>query len=329
MNILAIESSCDESSVAVLREHPNDLPEIFEYTASQIDVHKVTGGVVPEVAAREHVAVMIPFVQQALADAKLQPAELDRVAVTSGPGLITSLFVGVETARALAYGWNKPLFGVNHIEGHIAANFLEHRDVAYPAIALVVSGGHTELLLMSRPGTYELIGATRDDAAGECFDKCARVLGLEYPGGPEIARLARTGVANQYSFPSPLVDDPSFDFSFSGLKTAVLYFHRDHPDAALPDVCLALEEAIVNCLFFKTVRAVKKFGAKTVLVGGGVAANGRLRERLATLDVPVKFPSMKYCTDNAAMIAAACLLHETPSELFGLRADPNWEITPR
>ncbi|EKD76514.1 MAG: hypothetical protein ACD_43C00084G0002, partial [uncultured bacterium] len=178
MNILAIETSCDESSVAILRERSDGaLPEIFQYTASQIDVHKATGGVVPEVAAREHVSVMIPFVQNILRDAGLQPAELDRIAVTSGPGLITSLFVGVETARALAYGWNKPLFGVNHIEGHIAANFLEHTNVVFPAIALVVSGGHTELLYMPKPGVYELIGATRDDAAGECFDKCARVLG--------------------------------------------------------------------------------------------------------------------------------------------------------
>lgn len=329
MNILAIETSCDESSVAVLCERPGRTPAIFEFTASQIDVHKATGGVVPEVAAREHVPVMIPFVQKALAAAKLTPEQLDRIAVTSGPGLITSLFVGVETARALAYGWKLPLFGINHIEGHIAANFLEHQNIAYPAIALVVSGGHTELLFMPQPGVYELIGATRDDAAGECFDKCARVLGLDYPGGPAISQQATQGRPNVYSFPTPLLDDRSFDFSFSGLKTAVLYFHRDHPDAALPDVCLALEEAIVNCLFFKTARAVKKFSAKTVLVGGGVAANGRLRERLATLDVRVLFPSMKYCTDNAAMIAAACLLHETSSELFALRADPNWELTPR
>lgn len=329
MNILAIETSCDESSVAVLREKHGATPEVFEFTASQIDVHKATGGVVPEVAAREHVPVMIPFVRQALAAAELTPAELDRIAVTSGPGLITSLFVGVETARTLAYGWELPLFGINHIEGHIAANFLEHQNIVYPAIALVVSGGHTELLYMPQPGVYELIGATRDDAAGECFDKCARVLGLDYPGGPAISQQAALGKPNEYSFPTPLLDDASFDFSFSGLKTAVLYFHRDHPDAALPDVCLGLEEAIVDCLFFKTERAVKKYQAKTVLVGGGVAANRRLRERLGALDIPVLFPSMRYCTDNAAMIAAACLLHETPSELFALRADPNWELTPR
>jgi N6-L-threonylcarbamoyladenine synthase len=182
---------------------------------------------------------------------------------------------------------------------------------------------------MPKPGVYELIGATRDDAAGECFDKCARVLGLDYPGGPAISKLAKSGEPNTYSFPTPLVSAATFDFSFSGLKTAVVYFHRDHPQAALADVCLALEEAIVSCLFFKTARAIKKFNAKSVLVGGGVAANQRLRERLTTLAVPVMFPSMQYCTDNAAMIAAACLLHDTPNDLFGLRADPNWELTPR
>lgn len=324
MNILAFETSCDESSVALLKDDT-----VFQCTASQIDVHKVTGGVVPEVAAREHVPVMIPFVQEVLRQGGMTAAELDRIAVTSGPGLITALMVGVETARALAYSWHKPLFGINHIEGHIAANFLEHKDIPFPAIALVVSGGHTELLFMSRPGVYELIGATRDDAAGECFDKCARILGLPYPGGPEISKAALTGDTTQYSFPSPLVDKPTFDFSFSGLKTAVLYFHRDHPEAPLADVCAALQEAIVNSLFFKTAKAVEKYGAKAVLVGGGVAANKVLRERLQTLPVPVYIPSLQYCTDNAAMIAAACRLHETPSDLFAVRADPSWELTPR
>lgn len=324
MRILSIESSCDESSVALLSGKT-----VTELTASQIDVHKLTGGVVPEVAAREHVSVMIPFVQQVLAKANCTPDQIDRIAVTSGPGLITSLMVGVETARALAFGWNKPLFPINHIEGHIAANFLEHDDIPFPAIALVVSGGHTELLFMPKPGIYELIGATRDDAAGECFDKCARILGLEYPGGPAISKLAAQGDATQYSFPSPMIDKPNFEFSFSGLKTAVLYFHRDHPDAKLEDVCAAVQEAIVNSLFFKTLKAVKKFQAKAVLVGGGVSANATLRDRLHTLPVPVFIPSFQYCTDNAAMIAAACRLHDTPTDLFAFRADPNWELTPR
>ena len=324
MNILAIETSCDESSVALLRDN-----EIFQLTASQIDVHKKFGGVVPEVAAREHVPVMIPFVKQVLEQAQVQPEQLDRIAVTAGPGLITSLLVGVETARTLAYGWKKPIFPINHIEGHIAANFLVHNDIPFPAIAVVVSGGHTELLYMPKPGVYELIGATRDDAAGECFDKCARVLGLSYPGGPAIAQLAAQGDPMVYSFPSPLVNSATYDFSFSGLKTAVLYFHRDHPDAKLADVCAGIQEAIVNSIHLKTQRAFEQYGAQAILVGGGVAANALLRERLQSLDVPVFFPSLEYCTDNAAMIAAACRLHDTPTELFAFRADPNWELTPR
>lgn len=330
MNILAIETSCDESSVAVLRDH-----EVFQLTASQIDIHQQFGGVVPEVAAREHVPVMIPFVQKTLAQAQLKPEQLDRIAVTAGPGLITSLLVGVETARTLAYGWHKPIFPVNHIEGHIAANFLVHpstslrASIPFPAIALVVSGGHTELLFMPKPGRYELIGATRDDAAGECFDKCARVLGLPYPGGPAISQRAAQGDPMIYPFPSPLSNSDTYDFSFSGLKTAVLYFHRDHPEAKLEDVCAGIQEAIINSIHLKILRALEHYEVHAILVGGGVAANSLLRERLLTLDVPVFFPPPEYCTDNAAMIAAACRWHDTPTELFAFRADPNWELTPQ
>lgn len=324
MNILAIETSCDESSVAVLKDN-----EVFQLTASQIDVHKKFGGVVPEVAAREHVPVMIPFIDKVLEQAQLQPAQLDRIAVTAGPGLITSLLVGVETARTLAYGWQKPIFPINHIEGHIAANWLVEQNIPFPALALVVSGGHTELLYMPKPGVYELIGATRDDAAGECFDKCARVLGLDYPGGPAISKLAEQGDVTQYSFPSPLVNSKTYDFSFSGLKTAVLYFHRDHPDAKLEDVCAGIQEAIVNSIQMKILRALEQYDVQSILVGGGVSANPLLRDRLQTLAVPVFIPPLEYCTDNAAMIAAACRLHDTPTELFAFRADPNWELTPR
>lgn len=324
MNILAIETSCDETSVAALKGDT-----VFQCTASQVDIHRLTGGIVPEVAAREHVPVMIPLVREVLKMAAIQPAEVDRIAVTTGPGLITSLLVGVETARALSYSWEKPLFAINHIEGHIAANFLDHADIPYPAIALVVSGGHTELLFMPKQGVYELMGATRDDAAGECFDKCARILGLPYPGGPSISKAAAGGNPTIYSFPSPLIDQDTFDFSFSGLKTAVLYFHRDHPDATLADVCAAIEEAIVTSLFFKTAKAAIRTKAKAVLVGGGVAANQRLRDRLQTLPIPVFIPSPQYCTDNAAMIAAACRLHDTASDLFAVHADPGWELTAR
>lgn len=324
MNILAIETSCDETSIAILTDDT-----LTHVIASQIEAHRLTGGIVPEVAAREHVQVITPLVEQAMEQSGLAPEQIDRIAVTSGPGLITSLMVGVETARTLAYVWKKPIFPLNHIEGHIAANFLEHKDIEFPAVALVVSGGHTELLYVPKPGVYELIGATRDDAAGECFDKCARVLGLQYPGGPEISKLAKTGDPTQIVLPSPMIDSNNFDFSFSGLKTAVLYYYRDNPTVPLPDMCAAIENAIVDVLLKKTQKAVTKYNVKSLLVGGGVAANPLLRTRLQQLDVALYIPSPEYCTDNAAMIAAACRFHDTPAELFSFRADPNWELTPR
>ncbi|MBI2415572.1 MAG: tRNA (adenosine(37)-N6)-threonylcarbamoyltransferase complex transferase subunit TsaD [Candidatus Kerfeldbacteria bacterium] len=324
MAILALETSCDETSVAVLRQGM-----VTQLTASQIDVHRLTGGVVPEIAAREHVPVMMPLVQQVMTQANITATDIERIAVTTGPGLITSLMVGVETARTLAYAWDKPIFPINHIEGHIAANFLSGQAVAWPAVALVVSGGHTELLYVPQPGTYQLIGKTRDDAAGECFDKTARILGLPYPGGPAIAQQAATGDVTQYSFPTPMLDSPNFDFSFSGLKTAVLYFYRDHPAASIPNVCAAIEQAIITVLVAKTQRAVAQYQAKAVLVGGGVAANQLLRELLSSVGVPVYIPALEYCTDNAAMIAAACQWHNQPADLFSFSANPNWELTPR
>lgn len=333
MNILSIETSCDETSVALLT--PTKLTHL---TASQIDVHKITGGIVPEVAAREHVKVINPLVQQVLEESGLTHEEIDRIAVTSGPGLITSLMVGVEAARTLAYVWNKPLFGINHIEGHIAANFLEHDNIEFPAVALVVSGGHTELLYVPEPGTYELIGATRDDAAGECFDKCARILGLEYPGGPEISKHALKGNRDAIPLPSPMLTSKDFDFSFSGLKTAVLYYKRDHPEASLEDMCASTEWAIVQVLAHKAKKAVERYNAKSLLLGGGVSANQLLRQHCRDVlqnvsvegdSVRLYIPSPEYCTDNAAMIAAACKFHTEPDGLFEIKADPNWELTPR
>lgn len=329
-NILAIETSCDETSVAILTTD-----KLTHVIASQIEAHRLTGGIVPEVAAREHVQVITPLIEQAMEQSGLAPDNIDRIAVTSGPGLITSLMVGVEAARTLAYAWKKPIFPINHIEGHIAANFLPDpvtgvkADIQFPAVALVVSGGHTELLYVPTPGTYELIGATRDDAAGECFDKCARILGLQYPGGPEISKYAKAGDPTNISLPSPMIDSKNFDFSFSGLKTAVLYYHRDNPDTPLPDMCAAIENAIVDVLVKKTQKAVQHYNVQSVLVGGGVAANPLLRERLQQLDVPLYIPTPEYCTDNAAMIAAACQFHSEPAELFSFKADPNWELTPR
>lgn len=362
MRILAIETSCDETSVAILTTDVETLQgshrgdniseRLTLVTASQIDVHRVTGGIVPEVAAREHVQVMVPLIEEAMKQAGVTPDQVDRIAVTSGPGLMTSLMVGVETARTLGYGWNKPVFPINHIEGHIAANFLEHDDIVFPAVALVVSGGHTELLLVTRADAggnvkssagelhYELIGATRDDAAGECFDKCARILDLPYPGGPEISRLALEGDASVYEFPRPMMTSGDFAFSFSGLKTAVLYYRRDNPKVRIEDICAAVEQAIVDVLVSKTQRAVEEYGAQSLLVGGGVAANQKLRAGLTTMmtkyvgdvteeQVPCYIPSPEYCTDNAAMIAAACQFHSEPAGTFDFTADPNWELTPR
>ncbi|MFA5995602.1 MAG: tRNA (adenosine(37)-N6)-threonylcarbamoyltransferase complex transferase subunit TsaD [Patescibacteria group bacterium] len=328
MNILAIETSCDETSVAVMQDD-----KISYLTASQIDVHKLTGGVVPEVAAREHVQVIMPLIEQILKQTNLTGQQLDRIAVTTGPGLITSLMVGVETARTLSYSWHVPLFSINHIEGHIAANFITQPNIEYPAIALVVSGGHTELLFMPKPATYELIGKTRDDAAGECFDKTARILGLAYPGGPEISKLATQGNAAAFHFPRPMLDSGDYSFSFSGLKTAVLYFKRDNPNANLNDICASLQQAIVDVLVKKTMKAIKQYQVKTLLVGGGVAANPLLRQTcrdaLQCVSTPVTLciPALEYCTDNAAMIAAACKLHNEPADLFSVQADPNWELT--
>ncbi len=324
MNILAFETSCDETSVALLKDD-----EVVQYTASQVETHKIIGGVVPEVAAREHVPVIVPLIKQVLKKANVTENDIDRIAVTSGPGLITSVMVGVEAARVLAHSWNIPVFPVNHIEGHIAANFLTYNDIEFPAVALIVSGGHTELLYVSEPGKYELIGATRDDAAGECFDKCAKILGLDYPGGPEISTRAKQGEEDKYEFPSPMIDSKDFDFSFSGLKTSVLYFHKDNPQAKLEDVCKAIEKAIVNVLVKKTKAAMKQYKAKSLLVGGGVAANEYLRDQLTNQIDNVYVPDLKYCTDNAAMIAAACKFHDQPADVFSFKADPNWELTPR
>lgn len=339
MRILSIETSCDETSVAVVEYvEAVALPNVTQTTATQIDIHRATGGVVPEVAAREHVQAIIPLVDETMRKAGIVPEQIDRIAVTSGPGLMTSLLVGVETARTLAYAWNKPLYGTNHIAGHIAANFLTHENIAFPAVALVVSGGHTELLHIDKADsgtlTYELLGATRDDAAGECFDKCARVLGLPYPGGPAISKLAAEGNREAVEFPRPMLNKPGYEFSFSGLKTAVLYYHRDNPEVNLADVCASLEAAIVEVLTKQTAKAVSALNAKSVLVGGGVAANTYLREQLTSyIDVPVYFPTPEYSTDNAAMIAAACALEsdldDATKNLWNVKADPGWEVTPR
>lgn len=339
MRILAIESSCDETAATLLEEKGDAWKIMRAVVATQIDIHAQYGGVVPEVAARSHVTTVIPVLAKTLGS--VRP---DAIAVTAGPGLVTSLLVGVETARALAYAWDVPVIPINHIEGHIYANWLERTDIAFPALVLIVSGGHTELILMKRHGSYSLIGQTRDDAAGEAFDKGAKILDLGYPGGPAIALHAHDGSPDAFSFPRPMIDADNADFSFSGLKTALLYRVRDLKESStfskkmIPDLCASYQEAIVDVLVSKTIAAAKKHGIQSVLLGGGVAANTRLRTRLAdecarALPESTFFsPQPKNCTDNASMIAVAGLFHARRKDWVTwkkLDVRPQWKVTHR
>jgi len=310
--ILGIESSCDDTGVAVIDAARADgaCTVVSNIIASQDHVR--TGGVVPEVAARRHARVIMPTVQKALDTAGCTMDDIDAIAVTRGPGLIACLLVGVETAKALAVSCGKPIIGVNHMEAHVASSFVEHPHIQFPAIVLLASGGHTMLVHMKDRHTYERIGNTRDDAAGEAFDKVARMLGLPYPGGPEISRLAVQGDAKKYRFPRPMSNTGDFDFSFAGLKTAVLYHIRDHQpvsDQDRADIAASFQESVVSVLVQKTFAATKQYAARTVILGGGVSANAALRARLHSVigseSVTVVVPSPGLFTDNGAMIAVA------------------------
>ena len=320
MLILGIESSCDETAAAIIKSQKGGLSLCSNVISSQIYLHKKYGGVVPEVAAREHVLNILPVIEEALETAGIQRKEaakkISAIAVTTGPGLITSLMVGIETAKTLAYVWKLPLIAVNHIEGHLYSNFIQGSP-QLPAIILTVSGGHTQLVLMKNHLHYKTIGETRDDAAGEAFDKAAKLLGLGYPGGPMVSKQAQSWATknkNQQStiiLPRPMIKDISFDFSFSGLKTALLYAIRDDNNykKRIPEYCFAFEQAVVDVLVAKTIRAAKKFGVSSVMLAGGVAANTALREKLSEevkkLGLHFYMPELNYTTDNAAMIAAA------------------------
>ncbi len=302
MLVLGIETSCDETAAGVVADGRDMRSNVI---ASQAAVHARYGGIVPEVASRHHIEAMLPVVKAALAEAKCRPADLDAVAVTAGPGLSGSLLVGLNTAKALAYGWDKPLIGVNHLEGHIYANWLPEADPpSLPAVVLIVSGGHSELLLAEAPGVYHLFGRTRDDAAGEAFDKAARVLGLGFPGGPAIERAAREAGPKPPRLPRAWLGG-SNDFSFSGLKTAVARVAATS-DAPRPDVAAGFQTAVIDVLTRKAVNVAKESGAGSILLSGGVAANGPLRELMRERSpVPVFVPPPVLCTDNGAMIAAA------------------------
>lgn len=333
MRILALESSCDESAVAVYDDAAGLLShEIY----SQIDLHRIYGGVVPELASRDHVRRLLPLVRTALTDAKSTSDDIDGVAYTAGPGLIGALLTGAALGRSLAYAWNVPAIAVHHLEGHLLAPLLETEPPPFPHLALLVSGGHTMLIDVAAPGSYAVLGETRDDAAGEAFDKSAKLLGLPYPGGPELAKLAGTGKASRYAFPRPMLDRAGLEFSFSGLKTAVaLTVKQAGPldDATRADIAAGVQEAIVDTLLSKTLRALDETGYETLVVAGGVGANRLLRERLAQAaarqGAKVFYPRVEFCTDNAAMIAVAGMarLKAGAHESQAIRARAQWSLT--
>jgi N6-L-threonylcarbamoyladenine synthase len=304
MKILGIETSCDETAAAVVIDGTDVASSVV---SSQIDLHARFGGVVPELASRAHIELINPVVAEALLEAGCEGRDLDAVAATVGPGLIGALLVGVATAKAFALAWGVPFVGVNHLEAHLYAAFLEEPDLEPPLVLLLVSGGHTLLVAMEDHLKYRLLGGTIDDAAGEAFDKVARFLGLGYPGGPAIDRLAMEGDPAAIAFPRSMREE-GYDFSFSGLKTSVLTYVRKHPDVAVADVAASFQEAVVDVLVTKARRAAREVGANGLCLAGGVAANTQLRERL--LDACIAdglrafVPSRSMCTDNAAMVAA-------------------------
>lgn len=319
MIVMGIETSCDETSVALLRDGREVLANVI---SSQIDIHKKYGGVVPEVASRKHLENMNHIIKAALLEANLKFQDIDLIAVTKGPGLVGALLVGVSAAKALAYGLDIPLIGVNHMEGHICANYISHKDLKPPFISLVVSGGHSYLIHVKEYTEYELIGTTRDDAAGESFDKVARSLGLGYPGGPLIDALAKKGNPKAFDFPRVMLEENSYDFSFSGLKTAVLNtlngLRQKNLNICVEDVAASFQEAVLDVLVEKSFRLLKEREQKILVISGGVSANDGLRKRMeergAKEDVRIYYPEKILSTDNAAMIASAGYFHYKKGE---------------
>jgi N6-L-threonylcarbamoyladenine synthase len=333
LRVLAIETSCDETAAAIVEDGRRALADVV---STQIDIHRRWGGVVPELASRNHVVQVMPVIDEALSRAGVGPDAIDAIAVTSGPGLVGALLVGVQAAKALALAWQKPLVRVNHLEGHLVAAFLSETAPAFPYLGLVVSGGHTSLYAATSFGEYRLLGQTRDDAAGEAFDKGAKLLGLPYPGGVAIDRLAKEGDARAIRFPKAIVKGADLDFSFSGLKTALLHHVKKHgiPEGkGLADLCASYQEAIVRALVEKAFRAARRLQFDRLVLSGGVAANSRLRAAVAEKareyeGMEVFLPAPKLCTDNAAMIAVAGTHAFLRGERAGpdLNADPAWRL---
>lgn len=351
LTILAIESSCDETAVSVVRKSDTGTVVLSSIVSSQIALHAPFGGVVPDLAAREHAKNILPVLKEALQAAHISKEDITALAITNGPGLIPSLLIGTVAAKTLAYVWKKPLLGIHHIEGHMYANFINspqeqiQKTITFPLLALVVSGGHTQLVLMRDHFQYEILGETQDDAAGEAFDKVAKMLGLPYPGGPIVAKRADAFASTvntskhmpTFTFPRPMIHSGDFHFSFSGLKTAVLYMIKKHPEKTsdesfIDEVCYEFQEAVIETLLAKTKKAIEQYHPKTVVIAGGVSANASLRTRLTQL-IDTNFPhtafltpEFQYSIDNAAMIgAAAAFRWEIMSAEQKKVAQKNWE----
>jgi len=333
MLILAIETSCDETSAAVVKDGREVLSNII---SSQIDIHKKFGGVVPEVASRKHIETINQIVQEALDAANVTFKDIDLIGVTRGPGLVGALLIGISTAKALSYGLNVPLVGVNHIEGHVCANYIEFKDLEPPFTCLIVSGGHTYLVQANGYTDYEIVGRTRDDAAGESFDKVARALGLPYPGGPVIDKLSQKGNKEAIDFPRAMIDD-SYDFSFSGLKTAVLNYlnqqRQKGQEIVIEDVAASFQQAVLDVLVEKAFRLAKERGMNKIVLAGGVAANQGLRDMMNLRGeeegIKIYYPSRILCTDNAAMIGSAAYFNYMAGNVSNLHlnVEPNLDLS--
>ena len=333
MKILGIESSCDETAIALVKEEGGVFKVEQNLISSQIDIHAKYGGVIPEVAAREHVSAIFGLLMES--GISKDGEGIDTIAVTSGPGLVPALRIGVELAKTLSWAWSKPLIGANHLEGHIYSVWLDSPKPQFPALTLLVSGGHTELILMTGQGKYESIGSTRDDAAGEAFDKVAKMLGEKYPGGPKISRLAKGGDPEAIDFPRPMLKTDDFDFSFSGLKTAVKNHISENQDSSKEDVSASFQAAAIDVLAAKTLKAIKQHSPKSVILTGGVSANKSLRETLKE-SINSSFPTITFHApdisltgDNAVMIAIAGFFNAKDEKFVDpllLEADPNLKL---
>lgn len=332
MRVLGIESSCDETAIAI---YDSSAGLIGHKIFSQINIHREYGGVVPELASRDHIHKTLPLIEDALKQAGCTKTDIDGIAYTAGPGLAGALLAGAAIGRSMAWALNIPCIQVHHMEGHLLAPLIENPDIHFPFLTLLVSGGHTQLIASKSLGEYELLGESLDDAIGEAFDKTAKMLGLPYPGGPEIEKLAKQGIAGKYLFPRPMTDRPGLDFSYSGLKTFAINTLQNSENTAQDkaDIALAFQIAAIDTLFIKCKRALKQTGLKQLVVAGGVSANQYLREKLSLLEnnsgIKVHYPGFEFCTDNGAMIAYAGYLrlqHEKHNAL-SFSARPRWPLT--